>query len=276
MNQRKKGYQPTSYWNATKIFPRRDFHTNHPSTQGGGKLVNLGTKKFRDNPHEPLKCWECGEPHLRRICLGLNTKNRTIVHNLQEASTVGDVGRSLHRINASIDNRQADHQSSVVEIEGKINNTQFSILIDLGATLSYITSDVVESNKLMKLKHAKSWLVQLATRTKRKVVDFIFDFEFSLDGQNIRTSFNILPLGSYDMVVGMDWLEKHKVVLNCYAKTLNYKDDLGTTRTTHGIPKPVSVRQVSAMQLKKCMRKGCQVYVIQVANLLEKEDKTKI
>jgi hypothetical protein len=113
-------------------------------------------------------------------------------------------------------------------------------------------------------------LVQLATGTKRKVVDFISDFMFNLDGQNIRKNLNILPLGSYDMIIGMDWLEQHKEVLDCYTKILNYKDDFGTTRATQGIPKPVSVRQVSATKLKKCMRKGCQFYAIQVMNLLEK------
>jgi hypothetical protein len=183
-------------------------------------------KKFGDNSREPLKCWECGEPHLRRNCPCLISANRTVVHNLQEASTVGDVGRSLHRINAAIDGRQADHQSSVVEIEGKINDTRISVLIDPGATLSYITPNVVESNKLKRLKHAKSWLVQLATGTKRKVVDFISDFEFILDGQTIRTNLNILPLGSYDMIIGMDWLEQHKAILDCYTKILSYKDDL--------------------------------------------------
>ena len=30
------------------------------------------------------------------------------------------------------------------------------------------------------------------------------------------------------------------------------------------------------MQFKKCIRKGCQVYAIQVTNLLEKEDKPKL
>jgi hypothetical protein len=111
----------------------------------------------------------------------------------------------------------------VVEIERKINNTRIYVLIDPRATLSYITPRVVESNKLKKMKHAKSWLVQLATRTKRKVVDFILDFEFSLDGKNIKTNINILPLGSYDVIVRMDWLEKHKEILDCYTKTLNYK-----------------------------------------------------
>ena len=69
------------------------------------------------------------------------------------------------------------------------------------------------------------------------------------------------------MIIGMDWLEQHKVVLDCYTKIL---------RTAQGIPKPVSVRQVSAMQFKKCIRKGCQVYAIEVMNLLEKEDKPKL
>jgi predicted aspartyl protease len=244
--------------------------------QGSGKPVNLGMKKFGDNPHEPLKGWECGEPHLRRNCPHLSSTNITVVHNLQEASMVGDVGRSLHQINAAIDGRQADHQSSVVEIEGKINDTQISILIDPGATLSYITPNVAKSNKLKKLKHAKSWLVQLATGTKRKVVEFVLDCEFSLDGQNIKTHLNILPLGSYDMIIGMDWLEQHKAVLDCYTKILSYKDDFGAFRTAQGIPKLVSVRRVSAMQLKKCMRKGCEVYAIQVTNLLGKDDKPKL
>ena len=158
----------------------------------------------------------------------------------------------------------------MVEIEGKIHDTRIFVLIDPGATLSYITPDVVELNKLKKQKHAKSWLVQLATGTKRKVVNFIFDLEFSLDGQKIRTNLKILPLGTYDMIIGIYWLEQNKAVQYFYTKILSYKDNFGTVRTAQGIPKPVSVRQVSAMQFKKCIRKGCQVYTIHVTNLLEK------
>jgi hypothetical protein len=162
-------------------------------------------------------------------------------------STVGDMGRSLHRINETIDGRQADHQSSVVEIEGKILDTRISILIDPEATLSHITPDVVESNKLKKQKHKKPWLVQLAIGTKRKVVNFISNLEFSLDGQKIRTNLNILPLGSYDMIIGMEWLEQNKAILDCYKKIPSYKDNFGNIRISQGIPKPVSVKQVSAM-----------------------------
>ena len=64
------------------------------------------------------------------------------------------------------------------------------------------------------------------------------------------------------MIIGMDWLEQHKAVLDFYTKILSYKNDFGIVRTAQGIPKLVSFRQVSVMQLKKCIRKGCQVYAI--------------
>jgi hypothetical protein len=55
MNHRNKGYQPSPYRNAAKIFPRKDFHSNNASTQGSGKPINLGTKKFGESSREPLK-----------------------------------------------------------------------------------------------------------------------------------------------------------------------------------------------------------------------------
>jgi hypothetical protein len=41
--------------NVEKIFMIKDFHSNNPNTQGNDKTMNLGMKKFGDNPHEPLK-----------------------------------------------------------------------------------------------------------------------------------------------------------------------------------------------------------------------------
>ena len=68
---------------------------------------------------------------------------------------------------------------------------------------------------------------------------------------------NVLPLGSYDILIGMDWLEAHKVKIDCYNKRFECMDEEGNPRVVRGIPKVISVRQVSAMQLKKFCRKGC-------------------
>ena len=77
------------------------------------------------------------------------------IHHQREDSTVGEIGKSFHRINATIEVCQADHQSTIVEIEGIIYNQNLSILIDPGATLSYITPKMMERFQLAKVRILK-------------------------------------------------------------------------------------------------------------------------
>jgi hypothetical protein len=69
------------------------------------------------------------------------------------------VARSVPQIYAALDNKQADHQTSVVEMEGMITNHLVSILIDPGSSLSYIALKAIDKCKLEPHKHAKPWLV---------------------------------------------------------------------------------------------------------------------
>ena len=82
--------------------------------------------------------------------------------------TVGELARSMPRINVALENRQADYQTSMVEVEGMINQTPVTILIDPGASLSYIAPQIVEKCNLSVGKFENSWLVQLATSAKLK------------------------------------------------------------------------------------------------------------
>ena len=69
----------------------------------------------------------------------------------------------------------------MVEVESKINQIPISILIDLGARLSYISPNLVEKCKLPVEKFASSWLVQLATGAKRKVISFVKNCAVTMD-----------------------------------------------------------------------------------------------
>jgi hypothetical protein len=52
------------------------------------------------------------------------------VYNVQEVATVNDVTMSLSRIYAAIENWQANHQTSMVELEGIIIEQPVFVLID--------------------------------------------------------------------------------------------------------------------------------------------------
>ena len=68
---------------------------------------------------------------------------------------MGQVARTIPRIFVALEGHQADHQSTMVEVEGKIAKQTISILIDPRSTHSYISLNVVEICAFKKTKHNK-------------------------------------------------------------------------------------------------------------------------
>jgi len=111
-------------------------YSENRQSEGASKLVN--DQKLKPS----LQCWGCREPHYYKNCLH---KARTEqLSNMQEASTVKEVVRSMLKINVALDDHQAEYQHNMIECEGTIAKKSVSILFDLGASLSYVSPKVVE------------------------------------------------------------------------------------------------------------------------------------
>ena len=152
----------------------------------------------------------------------------------------------------------------MVDIEDKILNTFVSILIDPGACQSYVAPNIVDLCKLGKVQHVKPWLVQLATGMKWKVLKIAKECEVNLNGFLTKVNLNILPLESYDILIGVDQLEHHHVMVDCLHKSILCTDSQGNQVKVQGISKKVFVRQISAFQAKKCVRKGCKLFAVNI------------
>ena len=57
----------------------------------------------------------------------LENESARPAYNIQEAETVGQVARAVPRIYAALEDHQADHQSTVVEVAGNIVEQSISI-----------------------------------------------------------------------------------------------------------------------------------------------------
>jgi hypothetical protein len=182
-----------------------------------------------------MQCWGCKGDHRFRDCPHRGEKGK-VVHNVQRVEIVEDMGRNVPRIYAALDNKQAKYQSHMIEVEGMINNQTLAILIDLGATHSYIDPNMVESLQLPIRKHRKSWLVQLATGSRRKVNEMVKSYLIDMNGLNTKAYLNILPLGSYDCLIGMDWLDPHHALLDCHKKAFTCLDEEGNQRKCREFP----------------------------------------
>eukprot|EP00253_Pinus_taeda_P013617 PITA_13617 len=294
---RQKGEAVGKKWSDRKGFKPMGNNKGNRNSRGKGnsksphnRIPDRTTSKLRPNneaksngqqirldsegvTRPPVQCWGCGGPHYIKNCP--QRKGTEQLSQIQEASTVGEVGRSIPRINAALEDRQVEYQPTMVEFEGNISNLTVSILIDPGATLSYVSPKVVERCKLQSTKFKNPWLVQLAMGAKRRVGAKIKDCSFTIAGQPVMADLNVLPLGSYDILIGMDWLEKNWPLVDCKTKIIYFKDFLGNKKEMQGIKRPTQVRPITANQLAKCIRKGCQIYAVQVG-YADSKDKTAI
>ena len=105
----------------------------------------------------------------------------------------------------------------------------------------------MEKCKLSVEKFDSSWLVQLATEAKRKATCYVKECALTMDDFKTTVKLNVLPLGSYDLLIVMDWLEQHKVVLNCYDKTFTCVNSNEQPVTVKGIPRKTVIRQISTL-----------------------------
>ena len=84
---------------------------------------------------------------------------------------------------------------------------------------------------------------------------------------------NILPLGSYDVLIGMDLLKKHHVNLNCLEKNFTCIDNLGNPCLVKGIPRKNSIQNISAIQLKRSVKKAINCMQLAFMTVMKKHNR---
>jgi hypothetical protein len=106
---------------------------------------------------------------------------------------------------------------------------------------------MVEILHFPRSKLGKSWLVKLATGAKRKIIEMVKACLMDMNELSTRVYLNIIPLGSYECLIGMDWLDQHHAILDYYNKEFNCLDEIGNLRTVQGILREVTVREISTL-----------------------------
>ncbi|XP_057849324.2 uncharacterized protein LOC131060195 [Cryptomeria japonica] len=183
----------------------------------------------------------------------------------------GNINRQIRNLK-----RGANSQEKGVNQGGnkKVNNnTNFSnsntsfYLIDIGDNDCFIDPKVVYKLPIRPGYVSHAWMVQYGNRAEKRVDSCVFCSDLELPNFQILVNLYVAPLRSYDVILGINCLTDHKVVVNCEDKVVSCLDDYGTPIEIHGSQKPLELRHVSAMQLKKAQRKGYSIFSIFVSDL---------
>ena len=79
----------------------------------------------------------------------------------------------------------------------------------------------------MAVEHDEFIFVEMASRAKQKVGEKVMGCAVNLGEFVTRVNLYVTILGSYDVVIGVDWLESHEAILKCKTKRLILVDDEG-------------------------------------------------
>ena len=104
-NRNFKNNKAKNYSNNKNFQGNRNSTPNNQNNFKGKETANNHgnfTKSFERK--ELVKCWECNGPHYASVCPN-RKKTVSNIHIVQEEMTVGELARSMPRINATLENQ---------------------------------------------------------------------------------------------------------------------------------------------------------------------------
>ena len=91
-------------------------------------------------------------------------------------------------------------------------------------------------------------------RVYKKCPLMVHDREFSVD-------LIALPFHKFDLILGMDWLSKHRALVDCDKKIVLLKCSDLSKITVHGMRYDSMSNVISAMQARRFLRKCCEAFL---------------
>jgi hypothetical protein len=154
----------------------------------------------------------------------------------------------------------------VVESSGTLNHINVKILFDPGATDSFISPSSLEKSGLAAHEHDEFKQVDMASGEKQAVGPSVDNCIVDLGLCTTRLKVYVTALGTYDLIIRMDWLVAHRALVDCLAKRVLCVDDEGRPIEIQGVQRKVSLLFISTMKVKRCLRQGCRLYVVEEVN----------
>ncbi|GJR90054.1 reverse transcriptase domain-containing protein [Tanacetum coccineum] len=168
-------------------------------------------------------CYECGSSdHFQYHCPRLNRApgqegNPLALEGNRNNRNNGNQTRG-RAYNVNVNVVEASRDPKVETSTFSLNNSFATVLFDSGADFSFISSEFVSLLNVKPSIANPSYVIEIADGKKVEVYRIIRGCKLEL-GNSLFT-IDLIPLGhgSFDVIVGMDWLSQNKVVIVCHEK----------------------------------------------------------
>ena len=154
-----------------------------------------------------------------------------------------------------------------------LENVYVHALFDSGATHPFVTPKVASQLSCVPVEMDYELCVSTPVGLAVSSDVMLKDCPIIINERKFPANLVRLEVTDFDVILGMDWLARHRVSVDCHKKEVSIKPLDGEELVYHGngIRKPTPI--ISAMQARNFPRKGCQCYLCAVQQINPEEPK---
>ncbi|GJZ26503.1 putative reverse transcriptase domain-containing protein [Tanacetum coccineum] len=164
------------------------------------------------------------------------------------------------------------HQDpNVVTYMFLLNQHQARVLFDSGADKSFVSISLASILNITPITIDTFYNIEMADGNIVSTNTVIQGATLTLLNQPFEIDLMPIKLGSFDVVIGMDWLSKYHAKIICDEKVVHIPIN-GKTLIIRGDQSKTRLSLISCIKTKRYISRGCQVFVVRV---MEKKSDNK-
>nr|GEW25672.1 putative reverse transcriptase domain-containing protein [Tanacetum cinerariifolium] len=211
-------------------------------------------------------CYECGNTgHIKKNCPKIKNHGN------------GNGNGVAQRRAYPLGGRDASPDSNVITGTFLLNNRYAKILFDTGADRSFVSTTFSELIDIIPTTLENHYDVELAEGKIIGVNIIIRGCTLNFMNHPLNIDLMRVPLGSFDVIIGMDWLTKYHGVIICDEKIVHVpfgREMLIFQGNGDNQREESRLNIISCAKTEEYLPKGCDVFLAQIT-MKEAKDKSK-
>ena len=151
---------------------------------------------------------------------------------------------------------EARQDPNIVTSTFPLNVCYASVLFDTRTDRSFISSQFSKLLNVTPTVLEAKYTIELADSKLIETNHIHKGCTLELSGHKLDIDLMPVALGSFDVVVGMDWLSKNQAEIICHDKIIRLPLPSGETLSIQGERSGAPWSIISCMKAHKCLRKG--------------------
>ncbi|GKE51019.1 putative reverse transcriptase domain-containing protein, partial [Tanacetum coccineum] len=210
-------------------------------------------------------CYECGNTgYIKKNCPKLKNRRNGNGNGVAQ-------GRAY-----ALGGRDASPDSNVITGTFLLNNRYATILFDTGADRSFVSNTFNALINITPTTLENHYDIELADGKIIRVNTIIRGCTLNFMNHPFNIDLMPVPLGSFDIIIGMDWLTKYHGVIICDEKIVRVpfgREMLIFQGDGNNQRKESRLNIISCTKAQKYLSKGCDVFLVHITT---KEAKDKL